>query len=401
MLAGRAKWAETAHASGASDLAHSPGRLMLRRSLIIVVAVLALGSGCKRDSAAADRGLKETDPDAPVPVETVTLETGTIEDTLRLSATLHAEMQVQVLSRSAGQVTARAAEEGDVVKANDVLVRIEADEQSAAITRIDSDLSLARKNYERQKQLHTQGVVSEQSLENAEFEVERLELARRDARRSLGHTVVKAPIAGTVTQRLVKFGDLVVPNQPLYEIVQLDTLVADVFVPEKDVYKVKAGGVARLSSPSSGQALPNGTVERISPVVDPRSGTVKVTIDLPDDAALRPGMFVDVHLVVASDDEALLLPRQALVYDNDQPYAFKLVDGDKVERVAVEIDIEDRDYIKPAGGFAAGDKVVVAGQIGLKDGARVDASEAPGSAAAAGKAGGTGAAGKGEAEPSP
>jgi membrane fusion protein, multidrug efflux system len=383
---------------------------MFRRSLIILLAALAL-PGCKRDSAAADRGLKESDPDAPVPVETVTLETGTIEDTLRLSATLHAEMQVQVLSRTAGQVTARAAEEGDVVKAGAVLVRIEADEQSAAITRIDSDLAVARTNYERQKKLHGQGVVSEQSLENAKAEVDRLELARRDASRSLGHTVVKAPIGGTVTRRLVKFGDLVVPNQPLYEIVQLDTLVADVFVPEKDVHKVTAGGVARLSSPSSGQALPDGRVERIAPIVDPRSGTVKVTIDLPDDAALRPGMFVDVHLVVASDDDALLLPRQALVYDNDQPYAFKLVDGDKVERVAVEIAIEDRDSIKPAGGFAAGDRVVVAGQIGLKDGAQVEASAAPGSSGAdsagadkgagAGEAAGTRAAGKGEAEPSP
>jgi membrane fusion protein, multidrug efflux system len=332
-----------------------------------------------------------------------------IEDTLRLSATLHAEMQVQVLSRTAGQVTARAVEEGDVVKAGAVLVRIEADEQSAAITRIDADLALARKNYERQQQLHRQGVVSAQSLENAQFEVERLELARRDASRSLGHTVVKAPIAGTVTQRLVKFGDLVVPNQPLYEIVQLDTLVADVFVPEKDIHRVKAGGVARLSAASSGQSLADGRVERIAPIVDPRSGTVKVTIDLPDDAALRPGMFVDVHLVVASDDDALLLPRQALVYDNDQPYAFKVVEGDRVERVAVEVDIEDRDFIKPAGGFSAGDRVVVAGQIGLKDGAQIEASAAPGSSGAGGaetSAGegaeaGTRAAGEGEAEPSP
>lgn len=380
---------------------------MFRTSLLFALALLVLAPGCNRDSAAANRGLKETDPDAPVPVETVTLETGTIEDTLRLSATLHAEMQVQVLARTAGQVTARAVEEGDVVKANDVLVRIEADEQSAAITRIEADLAVARKNHQRQQQLHEQGVVSEQSLENAQAEVDRLELARRDARRSLGHTVVKAPIAGTVTRRLVKFGDLVVPNQPLYEIVQLDTLITDVFVPEKDIQRVQVGGVARLSSPSSGQALPDGRVERIAPIVDPRSGTVKVTIDLPDSADLRPGMFVDVHLVVASDDEALLLPRQALVYDNDQPYAFKLVDSDRVERVAVEVAIEDRDFIKPAGGFADGDRVVVAGQIGLKDGAQVEASAAPHKRAGdparieAGEPASTGAGEKGEAEPSP
>ena len=340
------------------------------RRLATILAVLVVA--CTGNKEKPSGGLKSGDESAPVPVETVVLETGPIEDTLRFSATLRAETQIQILARAAGQVRARNVEEGDKIKAGEVLARIEASEQSSAVDRTDADLAQARRDLERETKANAQGLSSKQALERARFEVERLELARRDARRNLGYTVVRAPIAGTVTQRMVKYGDLVIPNQPMFEIVDFDSLVAEVFVPEKDVHTVTVGGVARLRSPSSGQELPGGKVLRIAPVVDARSGTVKVTLDLPDTEGLRPGMFVDIHLVVASEDDALLLPRRALVYDNDQPYAFKLVGDNKVERVKVSPAIEDRDFIKPASGFAPGDRVVVAGQIGLKDGAAVE-----------------------------
>lgn len=349
------------------------------RHACLVIVLVALS--CSREPV--NRGeLKSGDENAPVPVETVVLGTGPIEDALRLSATLRAEMHVQILSRTAGQVTARNVEEGDLVKANQVLLRIDADQQSIAIARIETDLAMARQRYERQQKLHDDGVVSDDELDAARFEVERLVIARRDAARSLGYTTVRAPISGTITQRFVKYGDIVVPNQPLFELVDFDSLVAEVFVPEKDIHKVKVGGVARLRSPSSSAQLPDGVVERVAPVVDPKSGTVKVTLDLPDTAGLRPGMFVDVHLVVASKDDALLLPRRALVYDNDEPYAFKLVGDDRVERVRVIPAIEDREFIEPARGFGPGDRVVVAGQIGLKDDAVVEATPAPAPTAA-------------------
>ncbi len=336
----------------------------------LCICLTFLGA-CKGGQESKDRGLKSGDPSAPVPVELTTLAAGPIEDSLRFSSTLRAEIQVSVLARTVGQVRKRTVEEGDAVKRGAILARIEADEQSSAITRIDTDLAQARRNLARDTELKSRGVVSEQVLERSKFEVESLEIARRDARRSLGYTTVRSPFTGTVTQRFIKVGDLVAPNQPLYEITDLGSLVAEVFVPEKDIARIKLAGVARLRAPATGEDLAAGVVERIAPVVDPRSGTVKVTLNLPDTSGLRPGMFVDVNLVIASEDNAVLLPRRALVYDNDQPYAFRVTSEKKVERIAVSIAIEDRDAIKPDSGFKVGDQIVVAGQVGLKDGAEV------------------------------
>lgn len=337
-------------------------------------AALVLGSiGCGKGDEPRTRTMSNArDGGAgPVPVEVVTLRTGPIEDALRFSATLRAENQVQVLARTPGHVRAHLFEEGQKVAANQVMVRLESEEQASAVRRTRVELAQAKKNLNKQKQLKDSGVVSAQSLEQAEFEVERLTIAHGDAARALRYTTIRSPIAGVVTLRTVKKGDFVNPGQPLYQVTALSSLVAEVYVPEKDIARVAVGSTARLTAPTTGQELREGEVDRVAPVVDPRTGTVKVTVSVPEGGTLRPGMFVDVALLVAQRTDAVLLPRRALVYDNDEPYAFKVVAGDVVERIRVEARVEDRDNVEPVSGFAAGDRVVVAGQVGLKDGAEV------------------------------
>jgi len=118
-----------------------------------------------------------------------------------------------------------------------------------------------------------------------------------------------------------------------------------------------------------------GRIERIAPVVDPKSGTVKVTVDVGAQRGLRPGMYVDVELVMATRDDAVLVPKRALVYDNDQMFVYRLTNEKRVERVYVEPRLTDKFYVEPRAGLEAGDEVVVAGQAGLKDGALVSLPE--------------------------
>ena len=111
-----------------------------------------------------------------------------------------------------------------------------------------------------------------------------------------------------------------------------------------------------------------GSIDRVAPVVDPATGTVKVTVATPRQEGLRPGMYVEVELVTAVHDEALLVPKRALVYDNDQVFVFRLKGEERrVERLRVTPLLENADFIEPADGLAAGDQLVVAGQSGLKD----------------------------------
>jgi multidrug efflux pump subunit AcrA (membrane-fusion protein) len=92
---------------------------------------------------------------------------------------------------------------------------------------------------------------------------------------------------------------------------------------------------------------------------------------------LRPGMYVDAEIVTATRTNALLLSKRSLVYDGDQLYVYRLLPERKVERVLVEPLLADRLYVEPVSGFSEGDLIVVAGQTGLKDAARVRLPEDP------------------------
>ena len=335
--------------------------------------------------ASSDAEGDDEDEEEAVPVEVVDLARGPIETVLRFSTNLEAENDVQVVSRASRQLQMRQllVEEGAEVSRGQLLLRLENAELRTALERIEVQLAKARREYERQTNLYGQQLISEQAYNDATYELEQLELSLQDAQRELGYTEVRAPISGTVTERHVGVGDQVSANQMLFRIVDFDSIVARVYVPEKDLWRVRPGLEARLYAEADRSVERLGAVQRVAPQVDPRSGTVKVTIAIPRGAGLLPGMYVSVELITAVNSEAILVPKRALIYDAEQIYVFRLAGEDRVERLLVEARLEDRDHIEPAGQLAAGDRVVVAGQAGLKDGSLVRLIDAAAEAAAA------------------
>ncbi len=368
-----------------------------KRALLALLSALLLtvSLACDRSGASADGGedgeaqtaQEETDGDKKdgdengdeedeeeaVPVEVVALGRGPIETVLRFSTNLEAENDVQVMSRASRQLQVRQllVEEGAEVDRGQLLLRLENVELRTALARIEGQLAKARREYERQTSLFGQQLISEQTYNDATYELEQLELALQDAQRELGYTEVRAPIAGTVTERHVSVGNQVTANQLLFRIVDFDSIVARVYVPEKDLWRVRDGLEARLYTEANRSIERRGAVERVAPQVDPRSGTVKATIGIPRGAGLLPGMYVSVELITAVNAEAILVPKKALIYDAEQIFIFRLDGEDRVERLLIEARLEDRDNIEPAGDLAAGDRIVVAGQAGLKDGSLV------------------------------
>lgn len=342
------------------------------------LAAAFLGTaGCSGDSQAdpATPAGDEAGTGAPVveavPVEVAVLATGPIEQVLRYSTNLEAEEEVAVFSQAARRVEQLLVEEGREVRRGQVLLRLQDDEQRNALAMITAELERAKREYERQQRLFANQLITEQAFNDATFELEQLGLRKNDAERELSYTTVVAPISGTITRRLISRGDHVTPNQHLFDLVDFDSIVARVYVPEKELPRLADGLAARITAPAVGRAW-SGRVERLSPVVDPKSGTVKVTVAIPRQEGLRPGMYVDVQLVTEVREDALLVPKRALVYDRDQVFVYRMGDDRQVERVYLEAELEDERFVLPAGDrLAVGDRVVIAGQAGLKPGATV------------------------------
>ncbi|MCZ6508059.1 MAG: efflux RND transporter periplasmic adaptor subunit [Acidobacteria bacterium] len=361
------------------------------------------GSSQKSEDGEDDQG----EGDQRVPVEVVEIGRGRIEELLRFSTNLEAEEEVQVFSQAARLVTGLYVEEGDDIRKGQVLVRLQDDEQRTQVARVESQLGKAGREYERQQNLFEQKLISEQVFNEATYDLEQLQLTLRDARRELGYTEVRAPISGTLTQRLVSIGDQITMNQHLFDIVDFNSIVARVYVPEKVLARLAKGQTAHLFSDAFVGEPRSGEIQRIAPLVDARSGTVKVTVSVPRNAELLPGMYVSVELITAVHEEAVLIPKRALVYDDEQVFVFRvrelsaeevaaaLAEAEKenedeeesdgqqaaeaesdepvlaVERLLVAVLLEDRANIEPVDGIEPGDRIVVAGQAGLKDEARV------------------------------
>ena len=352
-------------------------RRLSGKSEVLIALVLLLSSlgwvGCgdrangAGDDTAADEAGEEQKEEA-IPVEVTKLTRGPIEAVLRFSADLEAEESVPVYSRASHRVLRLLVEEGDRVAKGEVMVTLESDEQRNAVAKTKSQLDKAKRDYDRQQSLFEQALISDQVFNESRYELEQLEISLADAKRQLSYTEVRAPISGTVTQRLVKVGDQVTVNQHLFDLVDFDSLVVRLFVPERDLSRVAVGQQTRLTS----QALPDrvflGQVERIAPIVDPRTGTIKVTVEVPQETGLLPGLFLEAELVTAVRADALLVPKRSLVLDEDQVFVFRLGAEERVEKILAQPVLEDSHWIEVIEGLAEGDQVVIAGQAGLKDG---------------------------------
>ena len=326
------------------------------------------GGGKDRPRGFGDGGERAEEA---VPVEVVEIGRGPMEAVLRLSSNLEAERAVTVYALAPRQVTRLLVEEGDAVRKGQLLVQLEDDEQRLAVAEAESRFTQASEEFARQQKLHEQQLVAEQVYIDAKHALDQARIALEKARQALSYTQVRAPISGVVTERLVNLGDSVTVNQALFRIVDFDSIVARIYVPEKELRRLAVGQPARIFATALGEAPLAGKVLRISPVVDPKTGTIKVTVAVPNQPGLRPGLFVDVELVTDVHPDAVLIPKRALVYDSDQVFAFRVGEDRRARRVEVKILLENADMVEPAEGFAPGDLLVVAGQAGLKDGTLV------------------------------
>ena len=374
--------------------------------LAVVLLVLSLLGGCSRggdgdgDSGAAsdstavatddvegdDEEEAEEEEEEAVPVQVSSLRTGPMEAVIRASANLEAERQVQVFAEASRRVLRLMVEEGDVVKAGQVLCQLQDDQQRTALGRAKAQLDKFQRELDHQKSLHESGLTTDKAMNDASADYDSQLLAVQDAERELGYASVRAPIAGTITERMVKVGDQVNVGQQLFDMIDFQSLVARVYIPEKELSMLAKGQMARVYARALTELPFSASVDRVAPIVDARSGTIKVTVAVGGQQGLRPGLFVDVELVTATHPTALRIPKRALVYDNDQIFLYRVTDESRVERVLVIPQLADHDAIEPITGFAAGEQVVVAGQAGLKDGSLIEIVSTSGDAAeAAGK----------------
>ncbi|MCR9165122.1 MAG: efflux RND transporter periplasmic adaptor subunit [Nannocystaceae bacterium] len=356
---------------------------MSLQSRILLLSVLLVG-GCDRARAESDSATEE-EVEQKTPIVAQQVSRGSIEQALTAASTIEAEKMVTVHAESTGRLISFDLEEGDTLKKGASVGRIKYDSQAATLDRAKTSLEKAKRDLDIVERLHAQGHASDDELATARLAYETASLDVGDSKRNIRNTRVTAPFGGTVTERFVTKGAFVSAGAQLVTITDFDTLVARVYVPERELDRLAVGQPAFVQGKAARSRQGQGTIKRIAPVVDATTGTVKVTVGLPaelagGDQGFLPGMYAEVRLTTERKDDVLLVSKRALVREDDDVFVFTVQPDDTAKRVKIDIGLEDAERAEVLSGLSEGQEVVVTGQAGLSDGGKVvlvDASGEP------------------------
>ncbi len=332
-----------------------------------------------------------------ISVKAFRAESRPISSYILSNTTLESIRQVTIHSQVNALVEAIPVEEGDRVEQGQLLARLNDEEirneyEQARIALEQSEISLrqarvraqlSQANFDRSASLLEQKLISEQEFDQSALanqtdalaqEVSEQQTASNRARLEaaqlqLSHTRILSSIGGVVTQRLIDVGSRVSPNQAVFVVEDFNPLWARIFVPEKDLSKLRPGESAKLRL----QAYPgrefSGVIRMVSPTVDVESGTVKVTLEVNRNLeVLRPGMFGTAYIATETHPNATVVPKRAVLRERDENKLFVIRGDGTVEKRTVVLGFSEESFAEVLSGLQAGEPVVTVGQEGLSDG---------------------------------
>ncbi|MFH1755429.1 MAG: efflux RND transporter periplasmic adaptor subunit [Candidatus Latescibacterota bacterium] len=306
----------------------------------------------------------------PIPVAVDEAVTGAISSYYTATAALEAEKEAEILARVTGIVEALECEEGNQVKEGSVLLRIVNDEYRLRLSQAEASMANLKDRAERLKGMWERNLVSAEEFEIVQNDLKVAEAAAGLARLDLSYTRVKAPFSGRVVQRLVNVGQNVSAGTPLFVLSDFDPLLARVYVPSKEFKKLKPDQAVELILDSDQTHL-QGRITLVSPIIDPSTGTIKVTVEISNyPTGTRPGDFTEVRIVTEKRTGSILVPKIAVFTDRGDLIAYVAANG-TAERRVVEVGFQDDVNAEILSGLSAGESVITKGQRSLKHGAPI------------------------------
>jgi len=307
-----------------------------------------------------------------IPVEASHVIRGDISAFYSATATLEAEDEATVVSKVRGIIDEIYVEEGDEVKAGEIIARIEIDQYRIEAERARATMSRLKNDYNRNSELFERGMVSVETLQNAQFEYESQKASYELAELNLIHTAVRAPISGVISERFIKKGNMIGTDQQMFRVTDFSVLQAILHVPEHEMSIIRRGQLAELQVDALPGEIFEGRVERISPVVDFLSGTFKVTVHVNQSGqTLRPGMFGRIKILYDTRHQTLKIPRNAVISEDNAHNVYVIKDS-RAFKKQIQTGYSSGRNVEVISGLEDGDIVVTIGQGSLQDSSRVN-----------------------------
>ncbi len=346
--------------------------------VLIVIAVLG---GIK--SLQISRMIAQGKESAPPPETVTTTVVGedTWESRLAAVGSLEAVQGVMVTAELSGKVVRIDFEAGSKVEAGNLLVQQDTSSEAADLRAAEANKDLAKLNIERLKKLLARKTIARSQYDNAEAQYKE-GLARVDGIKAvIAKKNIRAPFKGRLGIRLVNLGQILNEGDPIVSLQSIDPIFVNFFLPQQHLAQVQAGLTVRVSSDALPGQMIEGKVTAINPEVDPATRNIRLQATVANRTEhLRPGMFVNVVVVLPAVRKVISVPATAILYApySDSVFVVKNEKGGDekssglvVRQQVVELGEKRGDFVAVQSGLDAGETIVSTGAFKLRNGQSV------------------------------
>jgi membrane fusion protein, multidrug efflux system len=340
----------------------------LRKPLLLALPLVLVCTLMLQACGSSDAAVAEAEQEIFRPgVQVQRVAQGDLVRVLTSTATLEARRAATIVSETGGEVLSLLVEEGDHVQKGQVLARLDAERARLSLAQqAATERRLAHEN-ERQHLLQQRKMVSAEAVERSRFDHAAQTAQVNLARLSVTRSEIRAPFSGVITRRHIKPGQMLTTSTPAFDLADFSELEARLSIPESALIDVAVGQSAELSADAFPGRNFGARVDRIAAVVDAKSGTAPITLDVAEAGTpLRPGQLVRVTITLDRIQNALLLPRAAVLTHKQMPVVFVIADS-IAHRRPVKLGASQGDQVQVLEGIEEGAEVAVLGHGQLSD----------------------------------
>ncbi len=306
-----------------------------------------------------------------LPAEVVHVETKPLTQMIEAVGGLSANESIIIRPEQSGSVEKVLFTEGSSVKSGETLIVLESSLYKAQLQESKARVNLSRIAYNRADSLVKKKVGSQQDLDSSLAELQMDQAKQQVAQTQLDKMTIKAPFEGVIGLRKFSPGDYVTVGQDLVELTDINTMKVDFKVPENQLPNLRIGQEIKILV----DALPGesftGSIYAIAPSIDARSHNIAIRAKIENrDNLLRPGLFARIQIILSTDDNAIMVPEEAIIPQNESFFVMTVSD-DKIAMVPVKLGLRRNGEVNITSGLEEGQVIVTAGQIKLFPGSPV------------------------------
>ncbi|HCT30710.1 MAG TPA: efflux transporter periplasmic adaptor subunit [Bacteroidales bacterium] len=342
-------------------------------------AIIYLSAAIIAVSCNSSEENKTSEPEIPVSVSNVTLTS--IEKVINTNGTVYPMQKAEFKSEISGvyklmtnPISGKKYRLGDLVKTDEVIVSLEDPEyeNSIAIESKKLNLDIAEQEYTKQQSLFEKGGVTQREMRNAEVSYTNAKYDYENSKIKLSKMKVASPFGGVIVDLPYYTPNVrIATTQPLFTVMDYGRMYMEVSLPEKYVNDLQSGMKVRLTSYNLQKDTIWGIVADLSPAISAETRTFKGRIDINNpNHRLKPGMFVNADIVIAKKENAIVVPKELVLRNNDFQYVF-VIDKSIAKQREVSTGIENGNNIEITSGLSKDDRLVVKGYETLKDNSKV------------------------------